>query len=449
MEGPYNPHLLFYGQLKDDLGQSVEGAQVQFWHADYHGNYYHPGDDLDGKELMSDSFSYFGTATTDNAGSFEFKTYRPGIYVSRPVTHIHFKVFYEGREILTSQFYFADENVQEWFDDMLILTLEETIDDDGNVLHHSSKEVVVNMNNGGYNKLTPTQVEGPFYPLVNFFNFSSDMTLGLPERFDDDDLIDEGTSTDNPTSTSQPSSEESTLIVSSTSRPTSHTGLGTSHTGLGGPEINNIEDFVVFLEEGNGIATIYGNHTLSLGNDTDADHDEEASIDILLDGNATIDGNYTLSLGNDTDADHDVEAFIDILLDDELSINGDGSDGDDDGISASRDFEALPPIDGNSTSNFHQVKNALTLPPTGTPTTNPTDGQNEPEKHSNNKKEDQEKPKTGVDNRDPKEENFVSTFIDATLSKFIVHTENAEQHKGEDSNSASSDDGMRFLRSRK
>lgn len=431
MEGPSNPHLLFYGQLKDDLGQSVEGAQVQFWHADYHGNYYHPGDDLDGKELMNDSFSYFGTATTDNAGSFEFKTYRPGIYVSRPVTHIHFKVFYEGREILTSQFYFADENVQKWFDDMLILTLEETIDDDGNVSHHSSKEVVVNMKNGGYNKLTPTQVEGPFYPLVDFFDVPSDMTLGLPERFDEYDITDDGTSTENPTSTSQPSSEKPTL----TDRPASGP---TSHTGLGGPEINSMEDFLVFLEAGNGNATIDGNYTLNLGNDTDTD-------------NVMTDENFTFSFDNDEGGS------IDILLDDELSINGDGSDddNDDDEISVSNDYEELPPVDGNSTSNFNEVKNALTSPPTGTPTTNPTDEQNKPAKHSSNKKEDQKNPKAGIDNEDPKEENFASTFIDATLSKFttlskfIVDTENADQHEGEDSDTSSSDDGMRFLRSRK
>jgi len=182
-EGPSNPHLLFYGRLRNDAGEAVENAQIQFWHADYHGNYFHPGDDLDGKELMKDSFSYFGTDTTDAEGNFEFKTYRPGIYASRPVTHIHFKVFYEGRELLTSQFYFQDENVGRWYDDMLILKLEEDVADDGSSFVYTAKTIVVNLNMGGYEKLTPTQMEGPFYPLVDFFEIGNDMTTGLLERF--------------------------------------------------------------------------------------------------------------------------------------------------------------------------------------------------------------------------------------------------------------------------
>jgi len=132
---------------------------------------------------MKDSFSYFGTDTTDAEGNFEFKTYRPGIYASRPVTHIHFKVFYEGRELLTSQFYFQDENVGRWYDDMLILKLEEDVADDGSSFVYTAKTIVVNMNMGGYEKLTPTQMEGPFYPLVDFFEIGNDMTTGLLERF--------------------------------------------------------------------------------------------------------------------------------------------------------------------------------------------------------------------------------------------------------------------------
>lgn len=182
-QGPSNPHLLFYGNVYNDVGNPVVDAQVQFWHADFNGNYFHPGDPLDGKELQKDSFSYFGTANTDGEGKFQFKTYRPGIYPSRPVTHIHFKVFHGGRELLTSQFYFQDENVERWFDEMLILTLEEMIDEDGNVFHRTSKAIVVNMNMGGGEKLTPRQQEGPFYPLVDFFNVTSDMTTGLLERF--------------------------------------------------------------------------------------------------------------------------------------------------------------------------------------------------------------------------------------------------------------------------
>ena len=152
------PKILFDGILKNDLGEPIENAQVQFWHADLNGNYLHPGDDLNGYEYLTDSFSYFGTANTDASGAFGFKTYRPGIYLSRPITHIHFKVFYNGTDLLTSQFYFSDENVGKFFDDMLILTLQEGVDGDGNPVNTTQKEVVVNMGLGGSSKLTPSKL---------------------------------------------------------------------------------------------------------------------------------------------------------------------------------------------------------------------------------------------------------------------------------------------------
>lgn len=178
--------LLFYGTLLDDIGEVVEDARVQFWHADHNGNYFHPLDDSNGFELMLDTFSYFGTAATDAEGRFEFKTYRPGIYPSRPITHIHFKVFYESRELLTSQLYFEDEpDISNFFDDALILKLEEKSvnETDRSSFFSANKTIVVNMNKGGNEKLTPTQAEGPFYPLVDFFEIGNDMTVGMPHEF--------------------------------------------------------------------------------------------------------------------------------------------------------------------------------------------------------------------------------------------------------------------------
>jgi len=178
-DAPSNLQILFDGILLNDLGEPMENAQIQFWHADSNGNYFHPGDDLDGFEYQTDTFSYFGTATAGSDGAFNFRTYRPGIYLSRPITHIHFKVFFEGEELLTSQFYFSDENVERFFDEMLILTLEDGVDADGNPVKKTDKEVVVNMGRGGALKRTPSGVEGPYYPLVDFFDVGNDLTLGM------------------------------------------------------------------------------------------------------------------------------------------------------------------------------------------------------------------------------------------------------------------------------
>lgn len=53
------PILYFYGTLLDDRGDPVEAAQVQFWHADYNGNYDHPNNPYNGYDLVSD-FQYYG-----------------------------------------------------------------------------------------------------------------------------------------------------------------------------------------------------------------------------------------------------------------------------------------------------------------------------------------------------------------------------------------------------
>ena len=147
------PALVFYGTLLNEFFEPLSNALVQFWHADIDGNYAPPGrnDDFqhEGPEhLVTETFSYFGTATTDTTGHFAFRTYRPGIYASRPITHIHYKVFsnttttttttnttnhpqqQQPTLLLTSQFYFDDENFNgilagRGYDDRQILQLKE------------------------------------------------------------------------------------------------------------------------------------------------------------------------------------------------------------------------------------------------------------------------------------------------------------------------------------
>jgi hypothetical protein len=120
-------------------------------------------------------FAYFGTSTTDADGKFDFTTFRPGIYPSRPITHIHYKVWYQGEELLTSQFYFTDEGY--WYHPMLMLDV--TYMPDGN--SYVEKTVVVDLGNDGWERLTPWQTEGPFYPVVSFFSIGNDLTQGIGE----------------------------------------------------------------------------------------------------------------------------------------------------------------------------------------------------------------------------------------------------------------------------
>lgn len=170
------PPILFQGRLLNDLGQPIHDAQVQFWQTDQNGNYNHP-DDAGGTSVIVPTFQYFGTATTDANGTFQFKTYRPGLYTSRPITHIHYKVWVNNNDVLTSQFYFSDESAAARYPESLILDLltANSTDSQGSVFV-TNKTVVVNLGLGGSEPATPTQVQGPFYPVVNFFSYDSDLT---------------------------------------------------------------------------------------------------------------------------------------------------------------------------------------------------------------------------------------------------------------------------------
>jgi protocatechuate 3,4-dioxygenase beta subunit len=175
--------LLFNGLLLNDLQNPISEAHVQFWQTDPNGLYDHPN--ADGSDSLDSTFQYFGTAKTDSDGSFWFLTHRPGIYTGRP-THFHFKIWIDGENVLTSQFYFADENTN--YSDMQIIELRGHEFDDGTFGFVANKTIVVDFDLGGDGPFTPSDMEGPFYPVVDFFKFdnnlinatvSSDTALGF------------------------------------------------------------------------------------------------------------------------------------------------------------------------------------------------------------------------------------------------------------------------------
>lgn len=99
------------GRLYDrDTGDGVENAQVDFWHAREDGEY-----DLDGYDQR-------GKILTGPDGYYEFTTLVPGIYkihdgdlveelmarlgrTTHRARHIHLRVWVDGKEKLTSQFF--------------------------------------------------------------------------------------------------------------------------------------------------------------------------------------------------------------------------------------------------------------------------------------------------------------------------------------------------------
>ena len=83
------------GHVFDADCNPLPGAKVDFWQADADGVYDNEG------------YTLRGYVVTDANGAYTLDTIEPGVYPGRP-PHVHVKVFAaDGRELLTTQMYFA------------------------------------------------------------------------------------------------------------------------------------------------------------------------------------------------------------------------------------------------------------------------------------------------------------------------------------------------------
>ena len=107
---PEGSILTLSGRLLRTDGTPIGGAVIEIWQTDNNGVYLHPNDP--GIANRDPAFQSYGEAVTAADGNYAFVTLLPNIYGNRP-RHIHVKVVQDGREQLTTQFYFAgDERLQ-------------------------------------------------------------------------------------------------------------------------------------------------------------------------------------------------------------------------------------------------------------------------------------------------------------------------------------------------
>lgn len=102
------------GEVRDENCVPVAGALVEIWQACVTGRYNHPSDP-NTSAALDENFQYWGKAITDKNGRYTFKTIKPGSYPAargwdRP-PHIHYKVTKLGYLELTTQMYFAGEDL--------------------------------------------------------------------------------------------------------------------------------------------------------------------------------------------------------------------------------------------------------------------------------------------------------------------------------------------------
>lgn len=174
--------LVLVGQVLDANGNPVPNAMVEIWQTDAEGVYDHPQDpSTAGRDT---TFQFFGSAVADTDGWYAFRTIVPGKYEPRP-RHIHFKVKQDGSTLLTSQFYFTDD-VAEVQDEGIFrsagvdgdLLLLQLVQGEGTLL--ANGQIVVDTGIGsGELPFTPSQAEGPYYPVVTVAEFDNDLAVKL------------------------------------------------------------------------------------------------------------------------------------------------------------------------------------------------------------------------------------------------------------------------------
>ncbi len=176
--------VLLYGQVLEQSGAPLSNLAVEIWQTDAGGVYDHPNDP--GTNNRDTTFQFYGTAVTDDAGWYAFRTILPGEYEPRP-RHIHYKVKEGDETLLTSQFYFRGAVLDDaaMASQTEITTGEELLQvqliRDGDILLANAPIVIrKSAQNAAANDatlpLTPAQTEGPYYPVVALTDYDNDLT---------------------------------------------------------------------------------------------------------------------------------------------------------------------------------------------------------------------------------------------------------------------------------
>lgn len=174
--------ILVTGQVLDLSGNPLPGAAVEIWQTDATGIYDHPGDG--GTANRDRGFQFYGTSIADADGRYLFRTVQPGYYEPRP-RHIHVKVKLDGRTLLTTQFYFAEDAAvlgneglfaqAGSLGNLLILQVADSVAVAGNAVHLLANDLVIDTGSPGSLTATPAQGEGPYYPVVPVADFDNDL----------------------------------------------------------------------------------------------------------------------------------------------------------------------------------------------------------------------------------------------------------------------------------
>lgn len=151
------------GKVLNEDCQAIPGANIIIWQASESGRYNHIGDannqdfqhphtgEIIHRQL-DESFQYWGRATTNDSGEYQFKTIVPGFYPAdlqnawyRP-PHIHFMISATGYPQLVTQMYFKGDQLRDngWIRE---LNDRDYLLQSTNITNEQREKLVVNFQN--------------------------------------------------------------------------------------------------------------------------------------------------------------------------------------------------------------------------------------------------------------------------------------------------------------
>lgn len=123
-------------------GFPLGGITIEIWQTDDNGVYLHPNDP--GTNGRDPNFQFYGETVTDSDGRYTFRTIIPGHYEPRP-RHIHVKVKDGNQELLTTQFYFANEVNFQGADALMVIDPQPGQDANGNPVLTGQRDIFLNV----------------------------------------------------------------------------------------------------------------------------------------------------------------------------------------------------------------------------------------------------------------------------------------------------------------
>lgn len=166
--------IVISGRVLDVNGEPVSGAAVEIWQTDGSGIYDHPDDpDTNNRD---GGFQGYGTSVTGEDGEYRFRTLRPGEYEPRP-PHIHVKIKLNGATVFITQLYFTESGNAGGLGagaDRLMVILEESVNAVAQRAGKFDFVIATGLGSGSL-ELTPSQAEGPYYPVVDVSEYDNDL----------------------------------------------------------------------------------------------------------------------------------------------------------------------------------------------------------------------------------------------------------------------------------